>query len=160
MSPYSKLEEDRRALERQKQELEKAWEEVQSIREEKLLLIDEKEKAHVDLLHDILKNHIRTITEQAKRRPEKYMKMTQIHLINEVLQETRELLSGSNASKYLHLAAEPQADDLEHHPGTTYGEMDALLTAYGWAMKAYRYNRLYEADEEDGYYNEDEEDEE
>ena len=153
------LEEERRALERQKQELEKAWEEVQSIREEKLLLIDEKEKAHVDLLHYILGSHQHIVLEQAKRRPEKYMKLTQIHLINEILQEIRGLLAGSNASKYLHLAAEPQADDLEHHPGTTYGEMDTLLNAYGWAINAYRFNRLYEASEEEAYY-EDEDNEE
>ena len=154
------LEEERRALERQKQDLERAWEEVQSIREEKLLLIAEKEKAHVDLLHYILGSHQHIVLEQAKRRPEKYMKLTQIHLINEILQEIRGLLAGSNASKYLHLAAEPQADDLEHHPGTTYGEMDTLLNAYGWAINAYRNNRLYEANEEEAYYEEDEEDEE
>ena len=77
------------------------------------------------------------------------MKQTQIRHINEILQEIREMLAGSNASRCLHLAEEPREDDLEHYPGTTYGEMDILLNAYGWAMSACRYNRLYEEEEEE-----------
>lgn len=153
------LEEERKALEAERRELEREKEETESLREEKLLTLAEKEKAHASLLNDILTSHQHTVMEQAKRRPEKFMKQTQIRIINEILQEIREMLAGSNAYRYLHLAEEPREDDLENHPGTTYGEMDILLNAYGWAMSACRYNRLYEEAAEDNE-EEKEEDEE
>ena len=151
------LEEERKALEAERRELEKAREEVENIREEKLLTLAEKEKAHATLLSEILDSHQHTVMEQAKRRPDKFMKQTQIRHINEILQEIREMLAGSNAFRYLHLAEEPREDDLEHYPGTTYGEMDILLNAYGWAMSARRYNRLYWEAEEDSKEEKDEE---
>ena len=74
------------------------------------------------------------------------MRLTQIRAINEILDELRNYFAGSESERYLHLAEEPREDDLEHHPGTTYGEMDILLTAYRWTVHAFRYKSLYEQD--------------
>ena len=84
--------------------------------------------------------------EQAKRRPDALMRLTQIRAINEILDELRHYFAGSESENYLHLAEEPREDDLEHHPGTTYGEMDILLAAYRWTIHAFRYNSLYAND--------------
>ena len=71
------------------------------------------------------------------------MRLTQIRMINEILKELQEWFAGTEAEDYLHLAEEPREDDLEHHPGTTYGEMAILLSAYTHTVSACRYGRLY-----------------
>lgn len=125
------------------EENKKVLEELQEVR---ILTLQEKEKAHIELLNDFLENYIDSVREQAKRRPDGLMRLTQIRAINEILDELRNYFAGSESERYLHLAEEPREDDLEHHPGTTYGEMDILLTAYRWTVHAFRYKSLYEQD--------------
>ena len=84
--------------------------------------------------------------EQAKRRPDTLMRQKQIRAINEILDELRSFFAGSEAEDYLHLAEESREDDLEHYPGTTYGEMDILLAAYHHTVFAFRCEKLYEKD--------------
>ena len=125
------------------EENKKVLEELQEVR---ILTLQEKEKAHIELLNDFLENYIDSVREQAKRRPDGLMRLTQIRAINEILDELRNYFAGSESERYLHLAEEPREDDLEHHPGTTYGEMDILLTAYRWTVHAFRYKSLYAKD--------------
>lgn len=125
------------------EESKKVLDELQDVR---MLALQEKEKAHIDLLNEFLESYIDSVREQAKRRPDGLMRLTQIRAINEILEELRNYFAGTEAENYLLLAEEPREDDLEHHPGTTYGEMDILLTAYRWTVHAFRNNHLYEKD--------------
>lgn len=127
-------------------ELEENKNVLEELQEVRILTLQEKEKAHIELLNDFLENYIDSVREQAKRRPDGLMRLTQIRAINEILDELRNYFAGSESERYLHLAEEPREDDLEHHPGTTYGEMDILLTAYRWTVHAFRYKSLYEQD--------------
>ena len=127
-------------------EKEKLLDEKLKQAEEGLKELEEKEKAHIDLLNEFLESYIDSVREQAKRRPDGLMRLTQIRAINEILDELRNYFAGSESERYLHLAEEPREDDLEHHPGTTYGEMDILLTAYRWTVHAFRYKSLYAKD--------------
>ena len=104
---------------------------------------DKKEQRRVHLLAEILGDFVRMISEQSKRRPDTLMRLTQIRTINDVLREIRELLKDSDAFNFLHLAEEPREDDLAHHPGTTYGEMDILLLPYSNALSEYRSGHYY-----------------
>ena len=125
-------------------QLEKQKEELQNIKEERLFSIEDKEFQHVELMHEILTRFGSTVDELAKRKPNNLMSLRQIRTINEILKELQYYFSTSNAADYLHLAEEPREDDLEHHPGTTYGEMALLLDAYMCTHSAFRYNKLYE----------------
>ena len=127
-------------------ELEKNKQVLDELQDVKVLALREKEKAHIKLLNDFLESYIDSVKEQAKRRPDALMRLTQIRAINEILDELRHYFAGSESENYLHLAEEPREDDLEHHPGTTYGEMDILLAAYRWTIHAFRYNSLYTND--------------
>ena len=127
-------------------ELEENKKVLDELQDVKVLALEEKEKAHIDLLNKFLESYIDSVREQAKRRPDGLMRLTQIRAINEILDELRNYFAGSESERYLHLAEEPREDDLEHHPGTTYGEMDILLTAYRWTVHAFRYNSLYSKD--------------
>ena len=127
-------------------ELEENKKVLDELQDVKVLALEEKEKAHIDLLNEFLESYIDSVREQAKRRPDGLMRLTQIRAINEILDELRNYFAGSESERYLHLAEEPREDDLEHHPGTTYGEMDILLTAYRWTVHAFRYKSLYEQD--------------
>jgi len=106
--------------------------------------LEERDDAHVNLLRDILHYHQTIVEEQAKRKPDLFMKQSQIRIINEILEEIRNYFAGSEAEDYLHLAEEPREDDLEHHPGTTYSEMAILLVAYSSTLHAFSMERLYE----------------
>ena len=123
-------------------ELEENKKVLDELQDVKVLALEEKEKAHIDLLNEFLESYIDSVREQAKRRPDGLMRLTQIRAINEILDELRNYFAGSESERYLHLAEEPREDDLEHHPGTTYGEMDILLTAYRWTVHAFRYKSL------------------
>jgi len=127
-------------------ELEENKKVLDELQDVKVLALEEKEKAHIDLLNEFLESYIDSVREQAKRRPDGLMRLTQIRAINEILDELRNYFAGSESERYLHLAEEPREDDLEHHPGTTYGEMDILLTAYRWTVHAFRYKSLYTKD--------------
>lgn len=127
-------------------ELEENKKVLDELQDVKVLALEEKEKAHIDLLNEFLESYIDSVREQAKRRPDGLMRLTQIRAINEILDELRNYFAGSESERYLHLAEEPREDDLEHHPGTTYGEMDILLTAYRWTVHAFRYKSLYAKD--------------
>lgn len=127
-------------------ELEENKKVLDELKDVKVLALEEKEKAHIDLLNEFLESYIDSVREQAKRRPDGLMRLTQIRAINEILDELRNYFAGSESERYLHLAEEPREDDLEHHPGTTYGEMDILLTAYRWTVHAFRYKSLYTKD--------------
>lgn len=127
-------------------ELEENKKVLDELQDVKVLALEEKEKAHIDLLNEFLESYIDSVREQAKRRPDGLMRLTQIRAINEILDELCNYFAGSESERYLHLAEEPREDDLEHHPGTTYGEMDILLTAYRWTVHAFRYKSLYAKD--------------
>ena len=72
--------------------------------------------------------------------------MQVFRMVNEILKELKYYFETSSAADYLHLAEEPREDDLEHHPGTTYGEMSLLLDAYDSVLTAFRLDRLYAKD--------------
>jgi len=141
-----RLDEKLKQVEEGLKELEENKKVLEELQEVRILTLQEKEKAHIELLNDFLENYIDSVREQAKRRPDGLMRLTQIRAINEILDELRNYFAGSESERYLHLAEEPREDDLEHHPGTTYGEMDILLTAYRWTVHAFRYKSLYEQD--------------
>jgi len=141
-----RLDEKLKQAEEGLKELEENKKVLEELQEVRILTLQEKEKAHIELLNDFLENYIDSVREQAKRRPDGLMRLTQIRAINEILDELRNYFAGSESERYLHLAEEPREDDLEHHPGTTYGEMDILLTAYRWTVHAFRYKSLYEQD--------------
>ncbi len=127
----------------QLQELQEKQEKLDELIEAREYEMTKKAASHLDLLYYILDDFLTTVKEQAKRRPDALLRMTQIRTINEILEELKTLFKGTEAEDYLHLAAEPREDDLEHHPGTTYGEMAILLTAYTHTINACRYNRLF-----------------
>ena len=60
------------------------------------------------------------------------------------------IFTGTEAEDYFHLAQDPREDDLEHYPGTTYGEMAILLSAYEWTISAFLMKHLYAKDPESG----------
>lgn len=127
----------------QLQELREKQERLDELIEVREYEMTKKAASHFDLLYYILDDFLTMAKEQAKRRPDALMRITQIRAINEILEELQTLFKGTEAEDYLHLAAEPQEDDLEHHPGTTYGEMAILLSAYTHTINACRGNRLF-----------------
>lgn len=100
-------------------------------------------RQHINLLHSMLQDYKHIATDQAKRKPDMFMRAVQIRTINEILSELREILRGTEAEDYLHLAEEPVEEDLKNHPGTTYGEMAILLSAYSNAVLAFKCDNLY-----------------
>lgn len=125
-------------------QLEKQKEELEDIKEERLFSIEDRVRQHVELMHEILIKFVYTVDELAKRKPYSLMSLRQIKTINEILKELKYYFSTSNAADYLHLAEEPREDDLEHYPGTTYGEMALLLDAYLCTHTAFKSDKLYE----------------
>ncbi len=124
-------------------QLQEAQEQLKNIEEARLLSLDEKAKAHLNLLDSILSDYSSTIRNQAKSKPDKFMRAAQVQTINRILSELRDYFSGSDAEDYLQLAPEPVEQDLENHPGTTYGEMDLLLSAYSNTIHTFRFGHLY-----------------
>ena len=104
---------------------------------------DEQFKDHIRLLHNILGSYQDTVDAQAKRKPTLHMTPKEIRTINEILRELQEAFQGTDAEDYLHLAEEPDEEDRENHPGTTYGEMSLLLSAFQWSISAFQYGNLY-----------------
>ena len=140
-------------LQQTKEDLQKLrilQEEQKEMKEARRVSMQEKEKAHIRLLNNILGSYINTVKDMAKRKPDILMRETQIRTINEVLTELKGFFTGSEAEDYLHLAQEPREDDLEHYPGTTYGEMAILLSAYEWTISAFQKDYLYAKDLEIG----------
>ncbi len=129
-------------------QLEEYRKQVEQIRIARLVSLKERDDSHFGILYDILQSYETTIQEQAKRRPDTLMRLTQIRTVNQLLTELKSFFLHSDIADYLHLAEEPYEDDLEHHPGTTYGEMTLLLSAYQHACGAYRSERLYLRSEE------------
>lgn len=129
-------------------ELEEKKEELDELIEARHFEYEERERAQISLLSSILHNHLTIVETQAKRKPDMLMRRSQIRTINEILNELRDYFSGSNAADYLHLAEEPHEDDLEHFPGTTYGEMAVLLAAYSSTLHMFSMEELYEKENE------------
>ena len=129
-------------------ELKEKKEELDELIEARHFEYEEREKAQIRLLSSILHNHLTIVETQAKRKPDMLMRRSQIRTINEILKELRDYFSGSNAADYLHLAEEPHEDDLEHFPGTTYGEMAVLLAAYSSTLHMFSMEELYEKENE------------
>lgn len=129
-------------------ELKEKKEELDELIEARHFEYEERERAQISLLSSILHNHLTIVETQAKRKPDMLMRRSQIRTINEILKELRDYFSGSNAADYLHLAEEPHEDDLEHFPGTTYGEMAVLLAAYSSTLHMFSMEALYEKQNE------------
>lgn len=129
-------------------ELKEKKEELDELIEARHFEYEERERAQINLLSSILHNHLTIVETQAKRKPDMLMRRSQIRTINEILKELRDYFSGSNAADYLHLAEEPHEDDLEHFPGTTYGEMAVLLAAYSSTLHMFSMEALYEKQNE------------
>ena len=138
-----KLDEKLKMAEESLKELQEVQEQLDRMQEARQLELAEKERAHIDLLESILSDYITTVRNQAKSKPDKFMRAAQIQTINRILSELRDYFSGSNAEDYLQLAPEPEEQDLANHPGTTYGEMDLLLSAYINTIHTFRYGHLY-----------------
>lgn len=68
-------------------ELEENKKVLDELQDVKVLALEEKEKAHIDLLNEFLESYIDSVREQAKRRPDGLMRLTQIRAINEILDE-------------------------------------------------------------------------
>lgn len=138
-------------------EAREAKEEIDVIKDAKKFAANDKLKQHLRFLDNILDSHAVTVKEMAKKKPGLLMSKRQIQTINEIMEEIREYFSTSSAAEYLHLAEEPQEEDLENHPGTTYGEMALLLSAYRYTMHAYECGHLYmKEDKENGFPDEEE----
>ena len=144
------LDRQRQEMKAKKQEAERLMQQLQDAKEELDNLIEirkyeiqERNKHYLSMMENILESYRDTVKEQAKRRPDTFMSATQIRLINELLRELQQWFSGTEAEDYLHLAEEPQEDDTENHPGTTYGEMAILLSSYNSVLDSCRYGELY-----------------
>ncbi len=138
-------------VEQNKQQAEEALrkaiefkDELEEMVEAKRIRKEEYEEDHLELLCNILQSYQDTVDEQAKRKPGNMMSFRQIQMINELLRELREQVAGSNASDYLQLAEEPVREDLQNHPGTTYGEMALILCSYYYTIRAFQHGKLYE----------------
>ena len=122
------------------QELAEAQAQLEEAQEQQMMEKNEALRDHVYFLNTILGDYIRSIDYQVKRKPDTPMSLKQIRTINEVLRELRDIFTDSEAGEFLHLAEEP---DPEHdNPGTTYGEMDFLLSAYSVTANTFRYGGL------------------
>ena len=97
---------------------------------------------HLGLLDEILHSYCETVRQQANRRPEMPMSLSQIRSINEILTELKGILSGCETEDYLHLAREPGKGEEGGGPATTYGEMALLLDTYRPTLSALRYGHL------------------
>lgn len=140
-------EEKNRELDQRIQMAQQAKEEMEQIRDARKFEADAKMHGYFDMLIGMLYDYQGTVNSFAKRKPNMYMSATQIQTINEVLNEFRHFFSLTTASDFLHLAKEPMEDDLEHFPGTTYGEMSLLLSSYDRAFSAYRSGKVYFKDD-------------
>ena len=105
--------------------------------------LGKKDTESIRFLNRILEHYAGTVQVQAKRKPDLLMRSSQIRAINDVLTKIRAFFAGTEAEDFLQLAEEPREDDLEHHPGTSYGEMDILLGAYMATIHTYEYGILY-----------------
>ena len=146
-----RLDEKEKLLDEKLKEAHQALQEAQSTRERlayieevRIKELDNRTTAHLGMLQEILSNYTRIVLEQAKRRPQLFMERAMIRTINEVLQDIRSSFIGTEAEEYLHLAEEPDDEDRENHPGTTYSQMGILLAAYNSALYYQRLGRLYE----------------
>lgn len=127
-------------------ELRRAKERLDEIRDERLFNLDDKLSQHVELMHSMLNSFSNTIDVMAKRKPNSLMSLRQIRTVNEILAQLQYFFSTSSAGDYLHLAEEPREDDLEHYPGTTYGEMSLLIDTYLSTYNAFTRDHLYQRD--------------
>ena len=133
-------------LDRRKQELdeyqyrlENLEAQLEDMKMRKIIEIQEADKDHADLMYSILGSIQETVETHAKKKPDAPMSLKQIQSINELLTEIRSMLAGCETEAYLKLAEEP--DPTHDNPGTTYGEMNLLLTVYHSTLHSYRYNR-------------------
>ena len=117
-------------------EKQKADEEIQTkIRDEARL------KDHIDFLNSILWKYKETIEEQAKKRPDKHLTLYQLHRINELLRELKEIFKDCEADNYLQLAEEPDEDSPESN--MTYADMDILLSTYTCTLSSYHMGKMW-----------------
>ena len=130
----------------QMKRLEEIRKELESIKQERLLRVTDRQKQRMELLQNIRRSHEHTVDELAKRKPYGLMSLHQIRTINAVLDEIRRGVANTDAEDLLHLAEEPRMDDLENFPGTTYSEMALILSPYQYVKTLYNRDRLYMKD--------------
>ena len=116
---------------------------LETIKEERLLTVNERRKQYIELMRSILQEHAHTVNELAKRKPYGLMTVNQIRVINEILDKMRHYVENSDGEDFLHLAEEPREDDLEHYPGTTYSEMALLINSYIHVYSFFYWGKLY-----------------
>ena len=125
-------------------EADEARRNLDSVRMVRIVQMKEAEKQHMNYLQSLLDNYSSAVQDQAKRKPDSFMTQNQIRTINRILIELKTLFEDSDAGEYLELGVEPRQDGDQFIPGTTYGEMNLMLSAYNYALERYRYNELYE----------------
>ena len=118
-------------------------EELEKVRDVRKYQVNEEKKGYFEMLDGILHDYQTSVNAIARKKPNLLMSATQIQTINEALGEIKYIFHLTTAGDFLHLAAEPREDDLEHFPGTTYGEMSLILASYERAFEAYRLGKLY-----------------
>lgn len=131
---------ERSRLEKEKQELEQQRAELEDKRMEMIVHAEERNKDHLELLSSMLYEYTGTVEIQVKRRADKPMSLREIQTFNALFSELRTFFTNTEAEDYLKLAEEPQGED---HPGTTYGEMILLISAYRCAFNAYKWGNLW-----------------
>ena len=127
-------------LAKKAQKLLSIQQQLAQVQEQQLMEQNEALRNHVYLLNRILEDYIDAIEQQVKRKPDTPMSLKQIRTINEILRELRDIFTGSESDPFLHLAEEPDPD--HDNPGTTYGEMNLLLSAYHVTANAFHYGEL------------------
>ena len=143
------LDERLKEVEQLKKQLENSQKELDHIRMVRLVQFETAEKNHIGLLERMLRRHEFTVDPLARKKPDAYMTLRQIRSVNNVLSELRNYFAGTDAAEYLELAEEPDYEDRENHPGTTYGEMAIILQAYLCTIDAYNSRQLSYADPEE-----------
>lgn len=87
-------------------------------------------KDRVRFLESMLQKYRFSISEQAKKRPDRKVSGYQVRRINEILTELRDYFQETDVSDYLELAEEPD----EEGKGLTYADMEILLHAYACVL--------------------------
>ena len=100
------------------------------------------EEEHLRFLDGMLSAYFNSVTDMAKKRPDKTMTRYQIRRINEILKEIREYFKGTDLAGYLELAEEPSQDN-QDEPSITYADMEILLHAYNRAMSTYWFGTVW-----------------
>ena len=138
-------------LQKINEEYQKAKDELDSMRMIRIAQWDTAKENRIRFLSDILDGQRDIVVRQAGKNPYVPMSQIQIHMINEVLSEMKQIFSGIEGEEYLKLAEEPRPDpDNEKNeiPGSSYGEMAFILQAYFSIFHAFTMKRLRYRDED------------